>query len=308
MLKRKPIDISNVRHLYPFTSHFMNVNGLKYHYLDEGRGEPVVMVHGNPTWSFYFRDLVKALSGQYRVIVPDHIGCGLSDKPNGKTYGYKLKNRVDDLEVLLAKLKLTEKITLVLHDWGGFIGMAYALRHPERIGRFVLMNTAAFLPPPGKPIPIILKLTRTLKPLAVLAVQGFNLFALGALFKNTRRGLARDVKAGLIAPYNCWKNRIATLKFVQDIHLTENNPSYGLVKKLDNNLKLFSNFPTLICWGAHDFVFDLDYLNEWIRRFPEAEVHCFAEAGHYVLEDVPQKIVPITRQFLQQYPGREDKG
>jgi haloalkane dehalogenase len=307
MLKRKPIDISNVRHLYPFKSNYIDLNGLKYHYVDEGSGEPVVMVHGNPTWSFYFRALIKALSEQYRVIAPDHIGCGLSDKPDSQTYAYKMKNRVDDLEVLLENLNIREKITLVLHDWGGFIGMAYALRHPERIGRFVLMNTAAFLPPAGKPIPIILKLIRSLRPLATLAVQGINLFALGAVFKNSYKGLSKDVKAGLIAPYNCWQNRIATLKFVQDIHLVENNPSYGLVKQVDNNLKLFLNYPILICWGEHDFVFDLDYLDEWRRRFPAAEVHCFREAGHYVLEDVPEKIIPLTREFLQNHPCREDQ-
>ena len=307
MLKRKPIDIESFRHLYPFESHYMDLNGFKYHYVDEGSGEPVVMVHGNPTWSFYYRALIQSLSDRYRTIVPDHIGCGLSDKPDGKTYDYKFKTRVDDLEALIENLEIKEKITLVLHDWGGFIGMAYALRHPERIGRFVLMNTAAFLPPADKPIPMTLKLIRRLKPLATLAVQGFNLFARGALFKNSYKGLSKDVKAGLIAPYNCWNNRIATLKFVQDIHLTQNNPSYGLVKQIDQNLELFSNYPMLICWGEHDFVFDMDYLAEWQRRFPEAEVHRFPEAGHYVVEDVPQKIVALTREFLQRHPCGKDK-
>jgi len=306
MFKRKPIDLESFRHLYPFKSHYLNLNGLKYHYVDEGSGQPVVMVHGNPTWSFYFRDLIKALSGQYRVIAPDHIGCGLSDKPDSKTYDYKLKSRVDDLESLIENLKIKEKISLVLHDWGGFIGMAYALRHPERIGRFVLMNTAAFLPPEGKPIPTILIMIRRLRLLAMLAVQGFNLFALGALFINSYKGLSKDVKAGLIAPYNCWQNRIATLKFVQDIHLTENNPSYGVVKQVDIKMKLFLNLPILICWGKHDFVFGLDYLKEWQRRFPDADAHIFPEAGHYVLEDVPEKIIPLTREFLQKHPCRED--
>ena len=303
MLKRKPIDFESFRYLYPFESHYMDLKGFKYHYVDEGSGEPIVMVHGNPTWSFYYRELIKSLSGRYRTIAPDHIGCGLSDKPDSNAYDYKFKTRVDDLEVLIESLKIKEKITLVLHDWGGFIGMAYAMRHPERICRIVLMNTAAFLPPAGKPIPITLKLIRRLKPLAALAVQGFNLFALGALFKNSYRGLSKDVKAGLIAPYNCWKNRIATLKFVQDIHLTENNPSYRLVKKLDQNSELFLNIPMLICWGKHDFVFDADYLAEWVRRFPGAEVHRFPNAGHYVLEDVPDKIMPLVDDFLTRHPA-----
>ena len=207
------------------------------------------------------------------------------------------------MDGLLEAIGANESVTLVLHDWGGFIGMAYALRHPERMGRIVLMNTAAFLPPTGKPIPTALKLIRSLKPLATLAVQGFNLFARGALFKNSHKGLSKDVKAGLIAPYNCWKNRVATLKFVQDIHLTENNPTYGLVKTLDQNLKLFLNIPMLICWGEHDFVFDLDYLGEWQRRFPAAEVHRFADAGHYVLEDAPEEIIPLVDDFLNRHKG-----
>jgi len=301
-MKRKPVDISSFRHLYPFTSHYVDLNGLKYHYIDEGSGEPIVMVHGNPTWSFYFRELIKTLSPQYRTIVPDHIGCGLSDKPDSKNYDYRLKNRVDDLEVLIQNLEVKEKITLVLHDWGGFIGMAYALRHPERIGRFIVMNTAAFLPPRGKPIPMTLKLIRILRPFATLAVLGFNLFAYGALFKSSYKGLPNDVKSGLIAPYNCWKNRIATLKFVQDIHLVEKNPSYGIVKQIDDGLESFTNFPMLIFWGEHDFVFDHDYLSEWQRRFPEAEVHRFPDAGHYVLEDIPEKIIPLTQDFLKQHP------
>ena len=302
MMKRKPIDISSFRHLYPFISHYIDLNDLKYHYVDEGTGEPLVMVHGNPTWSFYFRELVKALSSNHRTIAPDHIGCGLSDKPENNKYDYRLKNRVDDLEVLIDSLELEEKITLVLHDWGGFIGMAYALRHPERVGRFIIMNTAAFLPPRGKSIPSILKLIRILRPFATVTVLGFNLFARGALFKNSYKGLSKDVKSGLIAPYNCWKNRIATLKFVQDIHPVEKNPSYGIVKQVDEGLERFSDYPMLICWGKHDFVFDMDYLGEWQRRFPDAEVHCFPDAGHYVLEDVSEKIVPLIKEFLKRHP------
>jgi haloalkane dehalogenase len=163
------------------------------------------------------------------------------------------------------------------------------------------MNTAAFLPPRGKPIPMILSLIRILRPFATLAVLGLNLFAYGALFKNSYKGLPDDVKSGLIAPYNCWKNRIATLKFVQDIHMAEKNPSYRIVKQIDDGLESFTNFPMLICWGEHDFVFDQDYLAEWQRRFPQAEVHLFPDAGHYVLEDVPEKIIPLTQDFLKQH-------
>jgi haloalkane dehalogenase len=301
-LKRKPIDLSGFRHLYPFTSHYLDLSGLRYHYIDEGQGEPIVMVHGNPTWSFYYRKLIQALSKRYRSIAPDHIGCGLSDKPGVTEYDYRLRSRIDDLDHLLGTLTTDEKITLILHDWGGMIGIAYALRHPEKICRLVVMNTTAFLLPSAKRLPLRLSVIRRSGPLAALAVLGFNIFAKSALYMASQKGLSAEVKRGLAAPYNCWKNRMATLKFVQDIPLKENDLSYRLAKRVDEQLQTLSELPMLICWGKHDFVFDQDYLSEWQRRFPAAEVHCFPDAGHYVLEDVPEKIIPLTQDFLKQHP------
>jgi haloalkane dehalogenase len=291
-------NMTSFQHLYPFTSRYMDLNGLKYHYLDEGSGDPVVMIHGNPTWSFYFRNLVKALSPQYRTIVPDHIGCGFSDKPDPKTYHYTLKNRVSDLETLLDALHLKENITLIVHDWGGMIGMAYAVKYPERIRGIILMNTAGFFPPGKKGLPLRLRIVRNLQLFSAVAVLGFNLFARGALFMASSKGLSNDVKAGLIAPYNSWKNRIATLKFVQDIPVNPKDPAYSTVSYVDENLHRLSDIPMLICWGEKDFVFDADYLAEWRRRFPHAEVHSFPDAGHYVLEDAGDEILSYIKPFL----------
>lgn len=298
-MNRKQIDISPFRHLYPFKSRFLDRNGQRYHFIDEGRGKPVLMIHGNPTWSFYFRELIKGLAPEFRTIAVDHIGCGLSDKPDIKTYDYRLKSRTEDLEALLDHLKIEGNISLVLHDWGGMIGMAYAVKHPDRISRIVIMNTAAFLPPSGKKLPLRLRLARNFGPLSTLAVQGFNLFAILALLMASHKGLSKEVKAGLIAPYNCWKNRIAILKFVQDIPVKENDPSYSLVKQVDENLPQIANIPLLICWGKHDFVFDDSYLAEWQRRFPDAIVHPFSDAGHYLLEDVPDRVVKLVYDFLK---------
>jgi pimeloyl-ACP methyl ester carboxylesterase len=302
MYPSKPIDCTRFGHLYPFRSHYLAINGLNYHYLDEGIGEPILMLHGNPTWSFYYRRLVQALSHSYRTIVPDHMGCGLSDKPHPRTYGYRLQDRITDLATLLEHLELSAPITLILHDWGGMIGIGYAVRHPERIGRIIALNTAAFLPPQGKTIPWRLKLIRNLKFFAVPAVLGLNLFARSALIMAVCKPLHPEVRAGLLAPYNSWHNRIATLKFVQDIPLGPADASYPLVREADRGIDRFRTRPMLVCWGERDFVFDADYLAAWQQRFPDAEVHRFPDAGHYVLEDVPEKIVPLILDFLQRHP------
>lgn len=300
-MTHRRIDIAPFRHLYPFASRTVDVNGWSMHYVDEGRGEPVLMVHGNPTWSFYFRKLIGGLSGDYRAIAPDHIGCGLSARPAASEYGFRLQNRVDDLEALCSRLGIDRNLTLVLHDWGGAIGMALAIRHPERIARLVLLNTAAFLKPANKPLPPALKLVRSFPLLAAPAVLGLNLFARGAAWTASAKGLRPDVRAGLLAPYNSWRSRLATLRFVQDIPLSPEDPSYALLEQVDRGLRMFETKPVLICWGERDFVFDRDYLADWCRRFPQAEVHRFPKAGHYVLEDVPDRILELLTAFLKRH-------
>jgi haloalkane dehalogenase len=303
MKQNKPVDLSPFRHLYPYRSNHIDIDGLKYHYLDQGKGDPVLMLHGNPTWSFYFRRLVDDLSHRFRTIVPDHIGCGLSDKPGMDSYDYRLQSRVDDVATLLHRLHIRENISLIVHDWGGAIGMAYALKFPQRIARLVVMNTAAFFPPEGKKLPLRLRLVRNTGPLATLALQGFNLFAIGALHMAAYKKLAQPVKKGLVAPYNSWRNRIATLTFVKDIPVASSHPSYNLIKFIDDNLYRLGHLPMMILWGERDFVFDMDYLAEWRHRFPAAEVHTFSNAGHYVLEDVPVEISTLVRNFLLKAPA-----
>jgi cis-3-alkyl-4-acyloxetan-2-one decarboxylase len=283
---------------YPFTGHRLDLDGLSYHYLDEGAGDPVVMVHGNPSWSFYYRNLVLALRDRYRCIVPDHIGCGLSEKPGDERYDYTLSRRVDDLERLIDHLNLPEKLTLVLHDWGGMIGMAYAARHPERIGRLVLLNTAAFHMPKEKKFPLGLKICRDTI-LGTLLVRGCNAFSVGASIVGCKKHpMAKELQAAYRSPYNSWGNRIATLRFVQDIPLAPGDRNFDLVTEVAASLEKFRELPVSIYWGELDFVFDTTFLAEWIRRFPKAEVHRYPDGGHYILEDLKGEVVPLIENFL----------
>lgn len=292
-----------LRKEYPFNGNKLDLGGYAFHYLDEGAGSPVVMVHGNPSWSFYYRNLVLALRGRYRCIVPDHIGCGFSDKPGDDRYDYTLSRRVDDLEQLLEHLGVTENITLVVHDWGGMIGMAYAVRHPERIKRLVILNTGAFHLPATKPFPLGLRICRDTI-LGTLLVRGLNAFSAGASYIGCKRNpMNAELRALYQLPYDSWQNRIATLRFVQDIPLAPGDKGYDLVSTVSDGIGQFGNLPILICWGELDFVFDRHFLAEWQKRFPAAELHRFPDCGHYILEDAKDEVVPLISDFLDRTAG-----
>ncbi len=267
------------------------------HYLDEGEGEPLLMLHGNPTWSFYYRNLIKGLKSQFRCVVPDHMGCGLSDKP--QDYPYTLSQHIDNLESLVEHLKL-DRLTLVMHDWGGAIGMGFAVRYPEMIKRLVIFNTAAFI---ADRIPFSINLCRqsTLGPLAILR---FNLFAkLATSWASKVPGrMTGRVRKGYLAPYNSPENRIANLRFVQDIPMSPEVASYPVVERIEMQLGYFRDRPAMIIWGMKDFCFDRYFLDRWKRYFPNAEVHEVERAGHYVIEDADEEIIPWMIQFLKKNP------
>ena len=238
----------------------------------------------------------------YRVVVPDHIGCGLSDKPDAAQYPYTLARRVQDLDELLERIGVRENVTLVLHDWGGMIGMAWAHRRPERVKRLVILNTAAFHMPCGKRFPWSLYLCRN-GLIGPFLVRGLNAFSERPSAGAQRASsLPPDVRAAYLAPYDSWRNRVAVLRFVQDIPLRPGDSGYDLVSKVENGLQRFRATPMLICWGEKDFVFDKYFLEEWRRRFPSAEVHAFADAGHFVLEDAGEEIIALVRDFLKRHP------
>ena len=282
------------KRLYPFESRTLHLGPHRYHYLDEGKGEPLLMVHGNPTWSFYYRNLINAFYSSHRCVVPDHMGCGLSDKP--QNYPYTLATHIDNLERLVEHLNLKE-LNLLVHDWGGAIGLGFAIRQPERIKRILLLNTAAFL---DSQLPLSIAFCR-LPILGVLAIRVFNLFARGALLRaiKKRNRLTQEVRAGYLNPYNSFFSRVAHLRFVQDIPMSPAVESYPIVKSIQSQLKRFRQNPILILWGMKDFCFNQHFLNRWREIFPEADIHEFSDAGHYVVEDAYERMVPLINKFLK---------
>lgn len=284
--------------LYPFKNNYTKIDDKhRLHYVDEGNGPAMLMVHGNPTWSFYYRNLIKEFSRDFRVIAPDHMGCGLSDKPSLDEYNYTLESRVQNLTKLVQELKLKD-ITLVVHDWGGMIGVTFATRFPDLIKQLVVFNTAAFHNPKGLDLPLSIRLCRN--PLVgEYLVRGFNAFSHGANLRCcTRKKLSAAEKKGYLAPYNNWKNRLAVHRFVKDIPLTKEDEAWSVVNQAEKNLSRLSNKPMLILWGEKDFVFDDSFLRRWREYFPQAEVKTFPESGHYIVEDSHDEIVTAMHDFV----------
>ena len=296
---------------YPFTPRRFDVRpGIAMSYLDEGPrdGEVVVMLHGNPSWSYYWRHLVSGLSDRYRCIVPDHVGMGLSDKPDdagtaSPRYDYTLQSRIDDLEALLRHAGVDDAtpVTLAVHDWGGMIGFGWALSHAAQVRRLVITNTAAFPLPAAKPMPWQLSLGRDSR-FGAFIIRAFNAFSSGASFVGVERRMPRAVRRAYVAPYDSWANRIATLRFMQDIPLAAGDRAWDLVEQAGRRLPGFADRPAFIGWGLRDFVFDRHFLEGFARALPRAEVHAFEDANHYVLEDKHAVLVPTIRAFLDANP------
>ncbi|MCA9148459.1 MAG: alpha/beta fold hydrolase [Planctomycetales bacterium] len=287
------------RALYPFESHWRQIRGGRYHYLDErqsgeqGMRAPLLMVHGNPTWSFYWRRLAQAYSPTHRVVVPDHMGCGLSDKPTD--YDYCLQTHIDNLVSLIDELDL-QNITLLGHDWGGAIGMGAAVARPDRFSRFVLFNTAAF-PPPFFPWRI--RVCRT-PIVGRIALQGFNLFSRAALQMAVERAesLPPAVRAGLLAPYDCWSHRVAVWRFVKDIPASPSHPTYATLQTIESGLQQFSNRRTMLVWGKRDWCFRPSCMDRFLQHWPNSDQVCFENAGHWVIEEEHEGIVQELTKFL----------
>jgi cis-3-alkyl-4-acyloxetan-2-one decarboxylase len=280
-----------LRELYPFHTARLQLPGGAMSYVDEGDGPPALLVHGNPTWSFYYRRLIAALRPAHRVIAPDHMGCGLSDKP--QCYPYTLSTHVENLGRLVDALDLPQ-LDLVVHDWGGAIGMGWAVRNPARVRRIVVLNTAAFLSPR---IPLRIAVCRT-PVFGDLAVRGLNAFAGAAVRMAVERPLDPAVAAGLLAPYDSWANRVAIQRFVRDIPLAPRHPSWAVVDAIDRELAALRRHPMLILWGGRDWCFSDHFLAGWLERFPDAHAVRFDDAGHYVLEDAHAQIVPRVVRFF----------
>ncbi|QDV12191.1 Haloalkane dehalogenase [Rosistilla oblonga] len=279
---------------YPFTSRWHEADGHRYHFISEGAGDQTILaVHGNPTWSFYWRNVVQRFSDSRRVVAVDHIGCGMSDKP--QEYDYCLETHAANLGSLIEAEDLRQ-ITLLAHDWGGAIGLLALTKHVDRFERIVLLNTGAF-PPPYVPWRIGVLRCPVLGP---LAIRGLNAFAGPAVtMAMSRRSLSPEARAGLLAPYKNWADRVAIDRFVQDIPMSPSHRTWQPLERLEAALPSLSHLPTMLIWGMKDWCFRPECMDRIKKSMPHAQTVPIADAGHYVMEDATEEVLDSIGSFFQ---------
>lgn len=274
---------------YPYASHYLSVPEGKLHYIDEGEGEVLLFVHGTPAWSFLYREQIRVLSKKYRCIAPDHIGFGLSEKP--QSLKGTPEAHAQNLAALIDHLNL-EQFTLVVHDFGGPIGLSYAIAHPGKIKSIVMFNTwlweTAGNPSAQKADRLIhsgfgrfLYLNLNFSPKVLLKQS----------FKN-KSALTHKAHQHYIRVFPSRKDRYGLLRMAESLV-----GSSAWYQKQWDHLHALDTIPKLILWGKYDPFLTRDYLGKWKERWPDAEVHLF-EAGHFVQEEQPAAVTTAILAFM----------
>lgn len=295
------------RSLYPTCEREMSIGSRRYHYLDnrpeQAAGDPgpvILCVHGNPTWSFYWREVFERFGAGYRVVAVDHLGCGLSDKPSRGEFPYSLVAHRDNLVRLIDHLQL-RNVILLAHDWGGAIGLAAAIERVQSMTALMLLNTAAF-PPPYVPWRIA---ACRIPLLGTLAVRGLNLFARAAVsMAMSKTKMNETVAAGLLYPYGNWHDRVGIDSFVRDIPFTTGHRTDRVLRQLEEDLGKLVHLPKLLVWGMRDWCFQPECLERFLLHWPDAAAVRLSDAGHYVLEDDPRATLDAIDGFLDGLRGK----
>jgi len=281
---------------FPFEPRFVSVGDVRLHYVDEGPRDaaPILMLHGNPTWSYMYREPIARLTERgHRCVAFDHMGFGRSDKP-AEPRRYRLAAHVENAVALLDELDLND-VTLVLHDWGGPIGLGAALDRTERIRAVVAMNTWAwelpsFLPP-------FLRQFRT-EGLGELLALGGNLFVESIPGGMVRRDTDPQMMDAYRAPFPDYWSRIGTLAFPRDVPLTERDPSAAAIARIQKGLSQLQQ-PLLLVWGMRDRVFQPVFIDQWRELVPGAQLVKVEDAGHYLVEDRPDAVADAVDEFVK---------
>lgn len=284
------------RRLFPFTPHYFQLPQGRVHYVDEGAGEPILFLHGNPTWSFLYRHLIECLKGQYRCVAPDYLGFGLSDKP-ATGFSYQPHNHARIVEALIEELGLRD-VTLVVQDWGGPIGLRYAVDHPQNVKRIVAMNTFAW--PLDTLSDAKMQVFSTLlgNPLGSLLIKRLNLFAKGVMPSAyaDRSKLTEHIHAHYTGPLDDPQARAGSAVMPKAL-LSESDWLNDIYARRD----VLRDLPMLLVWGMDDPAFG-GMLPRWKKEFPNAEAVELPDVGHYVQEEAHDALCRILPDWFARTP------
>jgi haloalkane dehalogenase len=288
------------RSLYPFTSHYFDSVDGRMHYVDEGVGTPVVFVHGTPTWSFLYRHLIARLAPRHRVIAVDHLGFGLSDKPAAAPYepsdhARRLMSFLDVLNVFGA--------TLVVHDFGGPIGLSAALAQPERIERLVLFNTWMWSVDDDPTIARGARIAGSWIGRLLYRYLNFPVKTLMPRVLGDRSVLTPEIHRHYAAPLATPDERMGAWGCARALL-----GAGAWFDRLWADRARLRGKPMLLLWGLKDPTFGPAYLERWRREFPEAEVHTFAASGHFVPEESPAQVGPVLERFVERSRANDSSG
>lgn len=289
-----------VRALYPFKSSFVTLSdGKRMHYVVEGPedGEVLVFLHGYPTWSFAYRALLVYYGALgYRCIAVDYIGCGLSDKPPSRRY-HTLRQHIQNLFECLALLDL-RAITLVMEDWGGPLGLSYAIQHPENVKRLVIANAWAFQESYPNRLDSMVRWA-TQPGIGELLFGTFNLALNLVMQRWTARQLSEAVLMAYRAPFRDSHHRAALIQFPRMISTSPDHPSAAIMRGIEQELPTLRHIPTLILWGKENPVFPPDVAAHWKTMLPRAKGPFLLEpARHLLAEDAPDAIIQHLNAFF----------
>ena len=274
---------------YPFHSNYLTTQHGKLHFIDEGKGEVILFVHGTPTWSFLYRNYIKALSKTHRCVALDHIGFGLSDKP--RSFSGTPQEHAKNLTLLIEHLDL-KNITLVVHDFGGPIGLSYAISNPENVKRIVMFNTWLWETKDDKDAQKINKILHSrLGNFLYLNTNFSPALLLKKAFYN-KKYLSKKVHRQYKKPFPNKNSRYGLLNIGKS--LIGSSDWYG---ELWQNAEAIKNKPVLIFWGDRDDFIKNNNLEKWKNFFSSETTYAF-EAGHFVQEEKTEKTIAVMRNWL----------
>ena len=284
---------------FPWKSQRVDVGGgIRQAVVDEGpHAAPVtfVLLHGNPTWEFLYRKFIAELSKDYRVVVPDHVGFGRSDKPRDPSY-YTLERHIENLTATLDHLQVNRAV-LVMHDWGGPIGMGWATRHPERTAGFVILDTWAFVRNPPMKLPWVFKIL-------VLGKGGWrratqkNVFTELFLIRGSKLDAA--TAEGYRAPHPTPEDRAGIARFPQLIPETDDrdHEAWSTMAAIEDGLSALADRPALVMWALKDPAFRKEHMERWKQLFRWVDgPHVLPGVKHYLQEEAPREILERIRAW-----------